>query len=79
MKLLIITNIISLVAGSVLCCLVLKLTEFPKFIKDIWAKIWYIASNFILFLIYAILYYLRLVWFIAIFILTCSYCKNNWM
>ena len=79
MKLLIITNIISLVAGSVLCCLVLKLTEFPIFIKDIWAKIWYIASNFILFLIYAILYYLRLVWFIAIFILTCSYCKNNWM
>ncbi len=38
MKLFIVTNIISLVAGFVLCCLVLKLTEFPKFIKDIWAK-----------------------------------------
>ena len=34
-----ITNIMSLVAGFVLCCLVLKLTEFPKFIKNILAKI----------------------------------------
>ena len=57
MKLLIITNIMSLVAGFVLCCLALKLKVFSKFIKDLWAKIWYIASNFILFLIYAILYF----------------------
>ena len=49
MKLLIISNIISLLVGLGLGAFIFKFIKFPKFNKDIFAKVWYIVSNIILF------------------------------
>lgn len=79
MKLLIISNVISLIVGLGLGVLIFKFIKFPKFNKDIFAKAWYRMSNIILFLICAFLYYFRLIWFVAIFVLVSVYCKINWL
>ncbi len=79
MKLLIISNIISLIVGLGLGVFIFKFIKFPKFNKDIFAKTWYIISNIILFLICAFLYYFRLIWFVAILFLVAIYCKINWL
>lgn len=79
MKLLIISNIISLIVGLGLGAFIFKFIKFPKFNKDIFAKTWYIISNIILFLICAFLYYFRLIWFVAILFLVAIYCKINWL
>lgn len=79
MKLLIISNIISLLVGLGLGAFIFKFIKFPKFNKDIFAKAWYIISNIILFLICAFLYYFRLIWFVAILFLVAIYCKTNWL
>jgi len=79
MKLLIISNIISLLVGLGLGAFIFKFIKFLKFNKDIFAKTWYIISNIILFLICAFLYYFRLIWFVAILFLVAIYCKINWL
>lgn len=79
MKLLVITNIISLLVGLGLGAFIFKFIKFPKFNKDIFAKVWYIVSNIILFLICAFLYYFRLIWFVAILVLVSVYCKIHWL
>lgn len=79
MKLLIISNVISLIVGLGLGVLIFKFIKFPKFNKDIFAKAWYRMSNIILFLICAFLYYFRLIWFVAILVLVSVYCKINWL
>lgn len=79
MKLLIISNIISLLVGLGLGALIFRFIKFPKFNKDIFAKAWYRMSNIILFLICAFLYYFRLIWFVAILVLVSAYCKINWL
>ena len=79
MKLLIISNVISLIFGLGLGVLIFKFIKFPKFNKDIFAKAWYRMSNIILFLICAFLYYFRLIWFVAILVLVSVYCKINWL
>lgn len=79
MKLLIISNVISLIVGLGLGVLIFKFIKFPKFNKDIFAKAWYRMFNIILFLICAFLYYFRLIWFVAILVLVSVYCKINWL
>lgn len=79
MKLLIISNAISLLVGLVLGTLIFRFIKFPKFNKDIFAKTWYRMSNIILFLICAFLYYFRLIWFVIILVLVAIYCKINWL
>lgn len=79
MKLLIISNVISLIVGLGLGVLIFKFIKFPKFNKDIFAKAWYRMSNIILFLICAFLYYFRLIWFVVILVLVSVYCKINWL
>lgn len=79
MKLLIISNVISIIVGLGLGVLIFKFIKFPKFNKDIFAKAWYRMSNIILFLICAFLYYFRLIWFVAILVLVSVYCKINWL
>lgn len=53
MKLIIISNVISLLVGLGLGAFIFKFIKFPKFNKDIFAKAWYIISNTILFSICA--------------------------
>ncbi len=79
MKLLIISNIISLLVVLGLGAFIFKFIKFPKFNKDIFAKVWYIVSNIILFLICAFLYYFRLIWFVVILVLVAIYCKIHWL